>query len=93
MLQDDGESATDLATVLALLPSCDSARGENGGEKAGVSSLVQRYAGWQSVWGQQRRHDGEKVSQDILLAALCLAYHNRGSGRFPNNGRGWEDGR
>lgn len=28
MLQDDRKSATDLVTVLALLPSCDSARGK-----------------------------------------------------------------
>lgn len=80
-----------------FLPSCGSARGAKictiREKTAGVNSLVQRYAGWQSKQGQQRRQYGEQLAQGILLAALCLAYHNRGSGRFPNNGRGWEDGR
>lgn len=97
MQQGDREAVSDLATVTALLPSCGSARGAKictiREKTAGVNSPVQSYAGWQSKRGQQRRQYGEQLAQDILLAALCLAYHNRGSGRFPNNGRGWEDGR
>lgn len=46
------------------------------------------------MWGGQHgRHDGQKMAKDILLTAPCLAYHNRGSGRFPNIGRGKGDGR
>lgn len=97
MQQGDREAVSDLATVTALLPSCGSARRAKictiREKTAGVNSPLQRYAGWQSKRGQQRRQYGEQLAQDILLAALCLAYHNRGSGRFPNNGRGWEDGR
>lgn len=96
MQQGDREAVSDLATVTALLPSCGSARGAKictiREKTAGVNSPAQHYAGWQSKRGQQRRQYGEQLVQDILLAALCLAYHNRGSGRFPNNGRGWEDG-
>lgn len=43
--------------------------------------------------GGARQEYGQQLPQDILLAALCVAYHNRQLGRVPNNGRGWEDGR
>lgn len=93
------EAVSNLATFTVLFPSrlCWSGRCEK------IYTIwkkqQQRLIPWCSVMqagnpsGGARQQYGLQLAQDILLTALCLAYHNRRSGRFPNNSRGREDGR